>query len=134
MVPVFISHLKTASLHVMVRLYENTGIEEDNKEIDCINNDNMVFKKSNFFLPCIFVVRTSKNRGVMFLSEVALGKEYIITKDDCSLKNPPAGYDSVVARGSVEPGTVLLQLALKFTVGHFSVQKLSLGKVFFFFF
>ncbi|XP_045932518.1 protein mono-ADP-ribosyltransferase PARP3 [Micropterus dolomieu] len=48
-------------------------------------------------------VRTSKNRGVMFLSEVALGKEYIITKDDCSLKNPPAGYDSVVARGSVEP-------------------------------
>lgn len=48
-------------------------------------------------------VRTSKNTGVMFLSEVALGKEYTITRDDGSLKKAPAGYDSVVARGSVEP-------------------------------
>ncbi|TDH14002.1 hypothetical protein EPR50_G00039960 [Perca flavescens] len=50
-----------------------------------------------------FYVRTSKNTGVMFLSEVALGKEYTITTDDCSLKKAPAGFDSVVARGSVEP-------------------------------
>ncbi|XP_054473027.1 protein mono-ADP-ribosyltransferase PARP3 [Anoplopoma fimbria] len=48
-------------------------------------------------------VRTSKNTGVMFLSEVALGKEHTITKDNSSLKKAPAGYDSVVARGSVEP-------------------------------
>ncbi|XP_035008750.1 protein mono-ADP-ribosyltransferase PARP3 [Hippoglossus stenolepis] len=48
-------------------------------------------------------VRTSKNTGVMFLSEVALGKECTITKDNSSLKKAPAGYDSVVARGSVEP-------------------------------
>ncbi|XP_028263132.1 protein mono-ADP-ribosyltransferase PARP3 [Parambassis ranga] len=48
-------------------------------------------------------VRCSKNTGVMFLSEVALGKEYTITKDDCSLKKAPAGYDCVVARGNVEP-------------------------------
>lgn len=48
-------------------------------------------------------VRTSKNIGVMFLSEVALGKEKTITKDDCSLKKAPPGFDSVVARGSVEP-------------------------------
>ncbi|XP_019942055.1 protein mono-ADP-ribosyltransferase PARP3 [Paralichthys olivaceus] len=48
-------------------------------------------------------VRTSKNTGVMFLSEVALGKECTITKDDSSLKKAPASYDSVVARGSVEP-------------------------------
>lgn len=48
-------------------------------------------------------VRTSKQTGVMFLSEVALGKECTITKDDSSLKKPPAGYDSVVARGTVEP-------------------------------
>uniref|UniRef100_A0A665VVS9 Poly [ADP-ribose] polymerase n=1 Tax=Echeneis naucrates TaxID=173247 RepID=A0A665VVS9_ECHNA len=48
-------------------------------------------------------VHTSKNTGVMFLSEVALGKEYTITKDDSSLKKAPAGHDSVVARGSVEP-------------------------------
>lgn len=48
-------------------------------------------------------VRTSKNTGVMFLSEVALGQEYTITKDQSSLRKAPAGCDSVVARGSVEP-------------------------------
>lgn len=48
-------------------------------------------------------VRTSKNTGVMFLNEVALGKEYTITNDVCSLVKAPAGYDSVVARGKVEP-------------------------------
>ncbi|XP_047438178.1 protein mono-ADP-ribosyltransferase PARP3 [Mugil cephalus] len=48
-------------------------------------------------------VRPSKNTGVMFLSEVALGKEYTITKDTPNLKAAPAGYDSVVARGNVEP-------------------------------
>ncbi|TMS19687.1 Poly [ADP-ribose] polymerase 3 [Larimichthys crocea] len=48
-------------------------------------------------------VRTSKNTGVMFLSEVALGRENTITKDNASLKKAPSGYDSVVARGSVEP-------------------------------
>lgn len=51
-------------------------------------------------------MHTSKNTGVMFLNEVALGKEYTITRDDSSLKKAPAGYDSVVARGQVEPGTV----------------------------
>lgn len=40
----------------------------------------------------------------MFLNEVALGKEYTITKDDYSLKKAPDGYDSVVARGKKEPG------------------------------
>lgn len=53
------------------------------------------------------VVRTSKNTGVMFLCEVALGKEKTITRDEPSLKKAPAGFDSVVARGSVEPGTPL---------------------------
>lgn len=48
-------------------------------------------------------VRTSNNTGVMFLSEVALGKEYTITEDDCTLKKAPSGYDSVVARGQTEP-------------------------------
>uniref|UniRef100_A0A3Q0SZ07 Poly [ADP-ribose] polymerase n=1 Tax=Amphilophus citrinellus TaxID=61819 RepID=A0A3Q0SZ07_AMPCI len=48
-------------------------------------------------------VRPCKNTGVMFLSEVALGKEHTITRDDSSLRKPPAGYDSVVARGHVEP-------------------------------
>ncbi|XP_061788260.2 protein mono-ADP-ribosyltransferase PARP3 isoform X1 [Nerophis lumbriciformis] len=48
-------------------------------------------------------VHTSKNTGVMFLSEVALGREHAITKDNSSLRRAPAGYDSVVARGQVEP-------------------------------
>ncbi|XP_055069456.1 protein mono-ADP-ribosyltransferase PARP3 [Misgurnus anguillicaudatus] len=48
-------------------------------------------------------VRPSNKIGIMFLNEVALGKEYTITKDDCSLRKPPAGYDSVVARGQQEP-------------------------------
>ncbi|XP_037107967.1 protein mono-ADP-ribosyltransferase PARP3 [Syngnathus acus] len=48
-------------------------------------------------------VRTSKKTGVMFLSEVALGREHTITQDDSSLKKAPNGYDSVVARGNVEP-------------------------------
>ncbi|KAJ8409345.1 hypothetical protein AAFF_G00235430 [Aldrovandia affinis] len=48
-------------------------------------------------------VSTSKNTGVMFLNEVALGKERAITSDDGSLTSPPKGYDSVVARGRMEP-------------------------------
>lgn len=44
----------------------------------------------------------------MFLSEVALGKECTITRDDHTLKKAPAGYDSVVARGQVEPGTMFV--------------------------
>ncbi|XP_022047918.2 protein mono-ADP-ribosyltransferase PARP3 [Acanthochromis polyacanthus] len=48
-------------------------------------------------------VHTCKNTGVMFLNEVALGKEHTITRDNSSLRKAPAGYDSVVARGSVEP-------------------------------
>ncbi|KAM9758327.1 protein mono-ADP-ribosyltransferase PARP3 [Menidia menidia] len=45
----------------------------------------------------------SKNTGVMFLSEVALGKEHTITKDNSRLVKAPAGFDSVVARGQMEP-------------------------------
>ncbi|XP_014385216.1 PREDICTED: poly [ADP-ribose] polymerase 3 isoform X2 [Myotis brandtii] len=40
----------------------------------------------------------------MFLGEVALGREHHITADDHSLKKPPPGFDSVVARGHTEPG------------------------------
>jgi poly [ADP-ribose] polymerase len=41
--------------------------------------------------------------GVMFLAEVALGKEHGITRDDSSLKAAPKGFDSIVARGRTEP-------------------------------
>ncbi|KAJ3603227.1 hypothetical protein NHX12_030969 [Muraenolepis orangiensis] len=48
-------------------------------------------------------VRTSKNTGIMFLNEVALGKEHTITADDSSLRKAPDGFHCVVARGQVEP-------------------------------
>jgi poly [ADP-ribose] polymerase len=40
---------------------------------------------------------------IMFLVEGALGKEHQILTDDWTLKKPPAGFNSVVARGNVEP-------------------------------
>lgn len=43
------------------------------------------------------------NMGIMFLAEVALGKEHHITMDDWRLTHPPKGYDSIVAKGSGEP-------------------------------
>lgn len=46
---------------------------------------------------------SGKQWGIFFLVEAALGKEYSITQDDSSLKAPPPGYDSVVARGHQEP-------------------------------
>ncbi|XP_039626657.1 protein mono-ADP-ribosyltransferase PARP3-like, partial [Polypterus senegalus] len=50
-----------------------------------------------------FVWRTSNRIGIMFLNEVALGKEYTITTDDSTLVRAPNGYDCVVARGRTEP-------------------------------
>ncbi|RLV99526.1 hypothetical protein DV515_00009665 [Chloebia gouldiae] len=50
-----------------------------------------------------YVGCTSKNIGIMFLTEVALGKPYRITCDDPTLCQPPAGYDSVLACGRTEP-------------------------------
>ncbi|XP_003936654.1 protein mono-ADP-ribosyltransferase PARP3 isoform X1 [Saimiri boliviensis] len=41
--------------------------------------------------------------GYMFLGEVALGREYHITMDNPSLKTPPPGFNSVIARGHTEP-------------------------------
>ena len=40
---------------------------------------------------------------VMFLAEAVLGEEHHITRDDPSLKQAPAGFHSVVARGYTEP-------------------------------
>ncbi|XP_076870489.1 protein mono-ADP-ribosyltransferase PARP3 [Brachyhypopomus gauderio] len=48
-------------------------------------------------------VHTSNGIGIMFLNEVALGKECTIVSDDYSLRKAPDGYDSVVARGVQEP-------------------------------
>eukprot|EP00731_Ephydatia_muelleri_P003429 Em0001g3429a len=48
-------------------------------------------------------VRCAGNTGIMFLNEVALGKEHHITMDDSSLVAPPKGFESVVAKGRTEP-------------------------------
>ncbi|XP_054255056.1 protein mono-ADP-ribosyltransferase PARP3-like, partial [Indicator indicator] len=50
-----------------------------------------------------YVGCTSKKVGIMFLAEVALGKSYCITRDDPTLRQPPPGYDSVLACGQTEP-------------------------------
>jgi len=39
----------------------------------------------------------------MFLAEAALGKEHHITRDNSSLTKPPAGFDSIIAKGHTEP-------------------------------
>jgi len=41
--------------------------------------------------------------GVMFLVECCLGKEHHIVADEPNLRNPPNGFDSVVAQGRYEP-------------------------------
>lgn len=52
-------------------------------------------------------MRCAGNTGIMFLNEVALGKEHIITNDDWTLKSAPAGYDCIIAKGWTEPGKML---------------------------
>jgi len=49
------------------------------------------------------VTEGKKQIGFMFLNEIALGKEHSITTDDPSLRVPPPGYNSIVARGRTEP-------------------------------
>jgi len=50
-----------------------------------------------------YVGTTATNVGFMFLNEVALGKQHIITKDDHTLRQAPTGFDSIVAKGWTEP-------------------------------
>ncbi|KAM8867154.1 protein mono-ADP-ribosyltransferase PARP3-like [Synchiropus picturatus] len=49
---------------------------------------------------------TPNNTCMMFLCEVALGREYSITEPDFTLNKAPPHYDSVVARGQQEPGAM----------------------------
>lgn len=48
-------------------------------------------------------VGTSKQTGIMFLGEAALGREHHISRDDPSLRKAPNGFDSIVAKGRREP-------------------------------
>jgi hypothetical protein len=60
-------------------------------------------------LSCFFsLVGCSRDRiGIMFLNEVALGKEQHISTGNGSLTQAPKGYDSIVAKGRTEPGILL---------------------------
>ncbi|XP_067685164.1 protein mono-ADP-ribosyltransferase PARP3-like [Haliotis asinina] len=48
-------------------------------------------------------VGTNGKTGIMFLNEVALGKEKHIDRDNSSLVEAPKGFDSIVAKGRTEP-------------------------------
>ncbi|ESO95798.1 hypothetical protein LOTGIDRAFT_214893 [Lottia gigantea] len=48
-------------------------------------------------------VSCNNKTGIMFLSEVALGKQNVILRDDHTLKAAPKGFDSVLAKGNTEP-------------------------------
>jgi len=45
----------------------------------------------------------NRKHAVMFLNEIALGKEHHITQDDSSLTRAPQGTNSIIAKGRVEP-------------------------------
>ncbi|XP_076469646.1 protein mono-ADP-ribosyltransferase PARP3-like [Babylonia areolata] len=48
-------------------------------------------------------VGTAGKKGIMFLNEVAIGKQHVILRDNSSLTKAPAGFDSVLAKGGQEP-------------------------------
>ena len=50
-----------------------------------------------------YVGFSNDGTGIMFLNEVALGKQHVITSDDHTLKKAPHGFDSVLAKGYQEP-------------------------------
>ncbi|OPJ80781.1 poly [ADP-ribose] polymerase 3 [Patagioenas fasciata monilis] len=49
-----------------------------------------------------YVSCTSEKAGIMFLTEVALGKPYCTTCDDPTLCQPPTGFHSILACGRTE--------------------------------
>lgn len=50
-----------------------------------------------------YVRATGNGTGIMFLNEVALGKEHHISRDDSSLRKAPDGFDCIIAKGRQEP-------------------------------
>lgn len=71
------------------------------------------------YVTCVCAVRCAAgNTGIMFLNEVALGKEKHITVDDWQLTQAPQGYDSIVAKGHTEPGEVLACRVAMSSINH----------------
>jgi len=50
--------------------------------------------------------RPAGKTGIMFLNEVALGKEHTIVQDNSSLTAAPPGFDSIIAVGNQEPNPI----------------------------
>ncbi|XP_072026279.1 LOW QUALITY PROTEIN: protein mono-ADP-ribosyltransferase PARP3-like [Amphiura filiformis] len=50
-----------------------------------------------------YVGCTNNGTGIMFLNEVALGKEHHIKMDNGSLRAAPKGFDCIIAKGRTEP-------------------------------
>ena len=63
--------------------------------------------KLRYVMSHCVTVRCAGSVGIMLLTEVALGKEHTITRDNSSLTKAPTGCDSVIARGHSEPGNLI---------------------------
>ena len=55
---------------------------------------------------------SAQKKGIMFLNEVAIGNQKVIQRDDSSLVAAPKGYDSVLAKGTQEPGKMCFPMSL----------------------
>jgi poly [ADP-ribose] polymerase len=53
-----------------------------------------------------YVRRARDNTGILFVTEVALGREFEVQVEQWGITAPPAGYDSVHALGRHEPDPV----------------------------
>eukprot|EP00794_Sanderia_malayensis_P008789 gene8789-9728_t len=62
----------------------------------------LYFASENSKSSC-YVRSAADGTGIMFLNEVALGKEHKVLRDDHTLKSAPKGFDSVLAKGQTEP-------------------------------
>ena len=63
------------------------------------------YSKSAGYCGCHYAdFKGEKQTTFMFLTEAALGNPHEINRDNSSLRKAPKGFDSVIARGSSEPG------------------------------
>ncbi|CAB1353819.1 unnamed protein product, partial [Coregonus sp. 'balchen'] len=98
----------TAHSHSQPKIIDVWEVESETeaerfRENDSLENRRLLWHGTNVAVVAAILKGGLHNTRVMFLNEVVLGKEHTITKDDNSLRKAPAGYDSVVARGQVEP-------------------------------
>ena len=73
-----------------------------------VNDNYYISDPSNLCQSSLIILfsvrRAAGNIGIMFLNEVALGREHHITMGNSSLTSPPKGFDCIIAKGCTEPG------------------------------